>query len=234
MTEKPLMVVTMSVPPEKEPEFNSFYHHRFLPAMLHAAPEISSIRRYEESGVNGTLRWHNKQFLTVYELASEHVIAMADELFARPSLSDLMGEFKQWKNNHLRNFSRITLKHSWSHARTPVDGSFGSRPIFIWWHEMKAADDEAFQEWYENSYLPLQISDIPCWSACRRYASVGREQTRRMTVFEAPDEALLSRCLNDLRAGHRAQENFEWQRRVESSVIWQDAASYRIIYRRPG
>ena len=60
MAAKPIMVVTLSVPPEKEAEFDAFYHHRFLPAMLKDAPEVVSIRRYEELGVSGTLRWINK------------------------------------------------------------------------------------------------------------------------------------------------------------------------------
>jgi hypothetical protein len=231
---KPILLVAMNVPPEKESEFNSFYHHKFLPEMLNAAPEITSIRRYEESGTSGTLRWYNKQFLTIYELASDDVIDKVDELFERPSMVDLVGEFRQWKANHLRNFSRIVFRNSWSHARAAADGPFGGRPIFIWAHEMKSEMDQPFQEWYQNHYLPLQVADIPCWSACRRYESVGRDQTRRITVFEEPDDQLLQRCLNDLRAGHRVKENFEWQRRVEQAVLWQESGSYRIIYRRPG
>lgn len=234
MPAKPIMVVAMNVPPEKESEFNSFYHHRFLPAMLINAPEITSIRRYEEAGISGTLRWYNKQFLTIYELASEEVISKVDELFTRPALSDVVGEFQQWKTNHLRNFSRITYSNTWSHDRTPLDGAFGGRPIFIWAHEMKPEMDADFQQWYEESYLPLQVADIPCWTACRRYASIGKDPLRRLTIFEAADDATLARCLNDLRAGHRVWQNYEWHRRVEAAVLWQDAASFRIMYRRPG
>lgn len=65
------MVVSLSVPPEKEAEFNAFYQHTFLAAMLRDCPEIRSIRRYEEMGTSGTLRWYDKQFLTIYEMASD-------------------------------------------------------------------------------------------------------------------------------------------------------------------
>ena len=234
MAAKPIMVVTLSVPPEKEAEFNAFYHHKFLPAMLKDAPEILSIRRYEEAGINGTLRWYNKQFLTIYELDSEETVNKVDELFARPAVTDMVGEFQQWKTNHLRNFSRITYLNTWSHERQPMDGAFGSRPIFVWQHELKPELDEAFQEWYQKSYLPLQVADIPHWAAARRYTSVNREQTRRITVYEAPDDATLARCLNDLRADHRVWQNYEWHRRLEPAVLWQDAASFKIMYRRPG
>ncbi len=234
MPAKPIMLVTLSVPPEKEAEFDAFYHHRFLPAMLQDAPEISSIRRYEEVGVSGTLRWINKQFLTIYELESESVLDKVDELFERPALLDLVGEFKQWKANHLRNFSRISFLNSWSHERQAWDGPFGSRPILLWQHEMKAELDEEFQSWYQESYLPLQVADIPAWVACRRYQSVLKEPVRRLTIFEAQDEAGLSRCVSDLRAGHRVWQNYEWHRRVEAAVLWQDVASFRMIYRRPG
>lgn len=234
MDAKPIMLVAMHVPPEKESEFNTFYHHKFLPQILNAAPEITSIRRYEESHTAGTLRWYNKQFLTIYELESEEVIDKVDELFEQASMADLVGEFRQWKANHLRNFSRIFFRNSWTHARSSGDGAFGSRPMFIWAHEMKPELDLQFQEWYQNHYLPLQVADIPSWSACRRYESVGQEPIRRITVFEAATDELLQRCLDDLRAGHRVKENFEWQRRVEQSVLWQESGSYRIIYRRPG
>lgn len=234
MAAKPIMVVTLSVPPEKESEFNAFYHHRFLPAMLNDSPEITSIRRYEEAGISGTLRWYNKQFLTVYELASEFEVEKVDELFTRPAVADLVGEFLQWKTNHLRNFSRITYLNTWTHDRMPWDCPFGSRPIFIWQHEMKPELDDEFQEWYQESYLPLQVADIPAWAAVRRYASVNREQTRRMTVFEAADEETLNKCLNALRTGHRVWQNYEWHRRVEPAVLWQDATSFRMTYRRPG
>ncbi len=234
MPANPIMVVNITVPPEKVAEFDAFYHHRFLSAMLKDSPEILSIRRYEEAAISGTLRWYNKQFLSIYELDSEASIEKADEMFTRPSIADLVGEFKQWKANHLRNFSRITYLNTWSHERSAWDGPFGSRPIFVWAHEMKPELDDEFQEWYENCYLPLQIADIPGWTSCRRYTSVNHEQKRHLTVFEAADDANLTRCLNDLRAGHRVSENHEWQRRVQAAVLWQDAASFQIIYRRPG
>jgi hypothetical protein len=234
MPERPIMVVSLGVPPEKEAEFDAFYHHRFLPAMLKDAPDISSIRRYEEIGVSGTLRWINKQFLTIYELQSEEALASVDEMFTRPSLQDLVGEFQQWKNNHLRNFNRSTYLNSWTHERQAWDGPFGGRPFLLWAHEMKPEFDESFQEWYENSYLPLQVADIPGWSACRRYTSINREPVRRLTFFEAADDAALKRCTEDLRSDHRVRENYEWQRRVDQAVLWHDAASFRMIYRRPG
>ncbi|MBX9688498.1 MAG: hypothetical protein K2X27_17445 [Candidatus Obscuribacterales bacterium] len=234
MAEHPIMVVSLTVPPEKVSEFDAFYQHRFLPAILRESPEVKAIRRYEEAAVSGTLRWYNKQFLTIYELESEEALEKVDDIFTRPALVDLIREFQQWKNNHLRNFSRISYLNSWTHERSPLDGAFGSRPIFIWAHEMKSELDESFQDWYENDYLPLQVADIPGWSACRRYKSVKRDSLRRLSIFEAADDEMLNRCLEDLRSDHRARENYEWQRRVEQAVTWQDAASFRITYRRPG
>jgi hypothetical protein len=231
---RPILVVTLSVPPEKEAEFNAFYHHRFLPAMLADCPEIYSIRRYEESGLGGTLRWINKQFLTIYELESENVLDRVDDLFTRHTVQDLVLEFEQWQANHLRNFSRIAYLNTWSHERRPSDGAFGCRPFAMWSHEMKPEMDEAFQGWYENSYLPLQLADIPGWAACRRYASVGRNPVRRLTVFEAADEFSLNRCVSDLRLDHRVWQNYEWHRRVGQAALWQEAACFKIIYRRPG
>lgn len=233
MAARPIIIVSLSVPPEKEAEFDGFYHHRYLPTMLKSIPEIHSIRRYEESGVKGTLRWMNKLFLTIYELESE-ISEDIHELFACHASQELILEFQQWKSNHLRNFNCIAYLNTWSHERSPWDGTFGSRPFLMWSHEMKSDFDEEFQNWYEKSYLPLQIADIPEWSACRRYTSIHRDKTRRLTIFEAADEFTLNRCIGELRSDRRVWQNYEWQRRVEQAVLWQEISSFRIIYRRPG
>lgn len=229
-----IMVITLSVAPEKEGEFNEFYHHRFLPGILAAAPEISTIRRYEELNVSGSLRWYNKQYVTIYEFQNQKSIEKSDEIFQRDSIKDLVTEFGNWKTNDLKNFSRISYKPRWEHDRIPADGRFASRPFLLWSLEMKPELDAEFQEWYEQKYLPLQIADIPGWMACRRYTSVNRDQVRHLTLFEAPDENVLQQCLNDLRSLHRVGQNREWKRRLEPAVNWHDATSFRCIYRRPG
>lgn len=234
MYANPIMLITLSVAPEKEGEFNEFYHHRFLPAILNTAPEITTIRRYEELNISGSLRWYNKQFITIYEFANQDDVGKADEIFQRDSIKDLVTEFQNWKTNDLRNFSRVTYMPRWEHARMPADGRFGSRPFLLWSLEMKPEMDEEFQNWYENQYLPLQVADIPGWAACRRYTSVGRTPTRHITLFEALDESVLMKCLNDLRALHRTGQNREWKRRVDPAVEWHDATSFSCIYRRPG
>jgi hypothetical protein len=234
MDASPIMLITLSVAPEKEGEFNEFYHHRFLPGILASAPEVHTIRRYEEYNVSGSLRWYNKQYITIYELANPDVIEKADEIFQRTGMIDLVREFQSWKTNDLKNFSRISYVPRWEHQRKPIDGSFASRPFLLWSLEMKPDLDEEFQNWYETEYLPLQIADIPGWVACRRYTSVNRDPVRHITIFEAPDEIVLMKCLNDLRALHRVGQNREWKRRLEPAVNWHDATGFSCIYRRPG
>jgi hypothetical protein len=228
------MVVGLSVAPEQEAAFNEFYHHQFLPAMLRETPEILSIRRYEELGIGGSLRWYKKQFLTFYELAAETTAEQTDEFFKKESLKDVMAPFGQWKTKSLRNFTRITFEETWESERKAADGPFGSRPFFLWSIETKPDQDASFQDWYENQYLPLQIADIPTWTTVRKYRSIGKDPVRQLTCFEAADENVLSRCLSDLRAPHRVSANSDWQKRVEAAVSWQDASSFRPIYRRPG
>lgn len=234
MAENPIMIVNLSISPEEEAAFNEFYHHKFLPEMLKAVPQILSIRRYEELGIGGTLRWYDKQFLTLYELAPDTNLEKVDGFFALPVLHKVMEEFSAWKTKSLRNFSRITFRPRWTHERKAADGQFGSRPFFLWAHEMKPDLDRGFQSWYENEYLPLQIADIPSWSMVHRYTSVNREPVRHLTFMEAATEEVLIRCLTDLRAGVRISENYEWKKRVDAAVNWHDATSFRPIYRRPG
>lgn len=228
------MMITLGVAPEKEGEFNEFYHHRFLPGLLVSAPEVRTITRYEELNISGSLRWYTKQFLTIYEFTNEADISKADEIFKRDGLRDLVTEFQTWKTNDLRNFSRVNYLPRWQHERGCEDGRFGSRPFLLWSVEMKPESDEKFQDWYENDYLPLQIADVPGWSSCRRYSSSGREPRRHLTFFESQDENALMRSFEDLRALHRTTQNREWKRRVEAGVTWHDATSFRCIFRRPG
>jgi len=234
MEANPIMVITLSVAPEKEGEFNEFYHHRFLPRILTSAPEIASIRRYEELNVSGSLKWYNKQYVTIYEFANREGIERSDAIFQRTEMKDLVTEFGNWKTNDLRNFSRISYNPRWEHERIPIDGRFANRPFLIWSHEMKPQYDEQFQDWYENNYLPLQVADMPNWVAVRRYSGVNREPLRHLTLFEAADETTLMKSLKDLRALHRTSQNREWKRRVDAAVDWHDATSFTCIYRRPG
>lgn len=228
------MVITLGVAPEKEGEFNEFYHHRFLPGLLACAPEVGRITRYVELNVSGSLRWTTKQFLTIYEFEDEAGIAKSNDIFAREGIKELVTEFQAWKTNDLRNFSRVNYLPRWQHERNCEESGFGLRPFLLWSHEMKPESDDNFQDWYENDYLPVQLADIPAWSACRRYTSSGKEPTRHLTFFESQDENSLMRSFDDLRALHRTKQNREWKRRVEAGATWHDATSFRCIYRRPG
>jgi hypothetical protein len=235
MSANPIMVVSLSVKPDDEAAFNDFYHHQFLPHMLREVPQILSLRRYEEHGVGGTLRWYNKVFLTIYELAHDTDLNKVDDFFKLPSLKETMEVFGKFKTNSLHNFSRITYNQTWAHERKSWDGPFGNRPFLLWSLEMKPELDADFQHWYENEYLPLQVADIPAWAGARRYLSVNRDPVRHLTFFEAADESVLfNRCLIDIRAPHRNKANLEWQEKVEQAVTWHDATSFRQIYRRPG
>lgn len=198
---------------------------------MQASPELDSIRRYEEFGVGASLRWYNKQYLTIYQLVDEEAVTRADAIFQSAAVESVVKRFREWKEKSLRNFSRITFVQTWAHKRRTADDFSG--PFFLWQHEMKPELDADFQKWYQDEYLPLQIADIPTWSGCRRYTSHATEQVRRLTIFETADEPALARSEEDLRAPHRIQANYEWQRRVEAAVTWHDASSFRPILRLP-
>lgn len=223
--------MNFSVPPDLAPEFTRFYHHEFLPTVASESPEVANIRRYEEFGVGGSLRWYNKQYLTIYQLTDLQSTDKADLIFQRPGVKQVVGHFRDWKEKSLRNFSRLTFVPTWTHARNDGEPFLG--PFFLWQLEMKPEMDAEFQEWYQNKYLPLQIADIPTWRHASRYASRGAERLRHLTIFESAGEPELIRSIEDLRAAHRIQENYQWQRRVEAAVTWQDASSFRPIFRWP-
>lgn len=231
--ENPILVISFSVNPEAEAAFNSFYHRSFLPHLLSQSPEIVNVRRYEEFGTGGSLRWYNKQFLTIYQLAGSETIDKLNDIFERETVVDVVKEFRQWKEKSLRNFARISFANTWAHPRRSAGGAFAGRPFFLWQLEMKPQLDREFQDWYEQQYLPFQIAEIPTWSGALRYQSLDRETVRHLTFFQAETEGSLKRCLSDLRSAHRIEPNLEWQKRVDAAVTWQDATSFRPIFRWP-
>jgi hypothetical protein len=228
---RPLILVNFSVPQDVAPKFTAFYHHEFLPRIMEHSPDIHNIRRFEEFGVGASLRWYNKQYLTIYQLKDSDAVAQSDAIFQNAGVEAVVKRFREWKDSSLRNFSRITFVPRWTHKRQTADDFSG--PMFVWQHELKSEFDAQFQKWYQEEYLPLQIADIPSWSGCRRYISHGTEQTRHLTIFETTNEETLARAHEDLRSPHRIDANYEWQRRVEPAVIWHDATSFRPYYRWP-
>jgi len=227
-----LVLDGFSVSPASESEFNQFYHHEFLPKLEEASPEIANLRRFEEFALGGSARWYRKQFLTIYQLTDGTTAEQADAMFGKPEVKDVVLRFRERSEEVVSNFSRTTFLPGWCHARTNGQLHF-TGPMFFWQLEMKPELDAAFQKWYEQDYLPLQVAEIPTWAGCRRYKSVGTPQSRHLTVFETSDESTLSRSLQDLRAVHRIEQNLEWQKRVEPAVTWQDASTFRPIFRWP-
>jgi hypothetical protein len=225
------MLVNFSVPPDVTPEYTRFYHHEFLPCLMEHSPAIFNIRRYEEFGVGGTLRWYNKQYLTIYQMHEGTTAKDGDEIFQNPAVAGVLKRFKEWKEKSIFNFSRIMFERSWTHKRQDTEPFSG--PFFLWQLEMKPEHDLEFKRWYENDYLPLQVADIPTWASVRRYQSQGQTPVRHLTCFEAAHEPGLLRSIEDLRSNHRIEQNYEWQKRVEPAVSWHDASSFRPIYRLP-
>ncbi|MBX9692424.1 MAG: hypothetical protein K2Z81_08575 [Cyanobacteria bacterium] len=232
MQPNPLMIIALGVAPEKEGEFNEFYQHRFLPAVLASSADVVSIRRYEELTAPGTVRLQTKQYLTIYELDGVEALGRSDGIFQSEGMRDLVTEFQAWKNNDLRNFSRINYQPSWTHERGTPDGPFGARPLTLWSLDVEPDLDVDFNNWYEATYLPLQIADIPGWCAVRRYFSQNRDPKRFLTFFESADESALNRSVGDLGALHRVSQNREWKRRVERAAVWHEVMSFRCVYLR--
>ncbi len=231
MTANPIIVMSFGIAPEQETDFREFFQHRYLPELLQATPEITVIRRYEELCGLGSQNWYTRQFLTILELRSDKDIDKVDSFLARPQTSKI---FQEWKTDRLRSFHQAVYKNRWIHERQPADGAFGNRPFFFWAHELKPDVREALTSWYEDDYLPIHMSDVPSWSACRRYVSLGLETTRYLTFYEAADEPGLVRCTDEMRSSVRNSENEIFREKFGPGVSWQYIGSFKQIFRRPG
>jgi hypothetical protein len=231
---KPIMIVSLRVAPEKEAEFNEFYHHRYIPKLLEVVPEFTAARRYEEYGVAGSLKWFTKRFITVYEVASEAVLSQAVEGLSRPGREEERAEWGSWKAEYLKDVSRVAYRQTYAHERVPWDGPFGSRPFFMVTVEVKPDTEPTFRSWYEGEYLPKIMADVPAWAACRRYMSVDREPVHFHTIYEVQSLQDLEEAFALMRSPHRYSSNAAWDDWVGPAITAQDASSYRPIFRRPG
>jgi hypothetical protein len=229
-----LMLVSLRIAPAQEAAFNDFYHHRYLPALLRVAPEIEAVWRYEEFGVAGNLRWFNKQYLTQYLLKPGVSAAQIEEALERPGREPEKEEWARWRDAHLVDLERHCYREIYRHRREPTGGIFASRPFFRVSVETDPARTEAFDHWYHEEYLPKIMADVPAWVATRRYRSLDREPTRVHTVYEVESVAALDEAFSLMRAPHRYGSNADWDAWVGDAIRWQDATSFRPIYRAPG
>lgn len=237
MMTKTLILVSLRVDTEKEAEFNDFYHHSYIPKLMQIIPEIESARRFQEHNVDGTLRYYDKQFLTIYECASEEQAQKAlDAIKSRPGREKEKDEWQKWQTNHLRNVLSASLyTQCYAHPRTTWDGNFGSRPFFMVSVETRE-QEERFDNWYETIYLPKNLADVPTWAACRRYQNQTTKSIRKLTIYEAWDLAGLQHSLELMRAPHRLKENASWKQWDQGEnpvIIWEDATSFAPIFRYP-
>lgn len=83
-------------------------------------PEFVSARRYEEHNVEGTLRWFNRRFLTIYEFASESVIDQGLKGLGRPGRTREVEEWERWKTNHLSDVTSVVCRRGRRAGATPV------------------------------------------------------------------------------------------------------------------
>ncbi|RUR84935.1 DUF4286 family protein [Chlorogloeopsis fritschii PCC 9212] len=234
MVGKPLMTVSLRVDPEAEAGFNEFYHHVYIPRLLEVIPELISARRYEEYGVEGSLKWFTKQFLTIYEFGSEALIDTGIKALNRAGREAEKETWKRWGTNHLHDVRNITYRETYAHERVSWDGAFGSRILFIVTVEVKPEQEPEFRRWYEEEYLSKIMADVPTWAACRRYTSVNAVPTRYLTIYEAASQTELERSFALMRSPHRFGSNADWNSWVGRAITYQDASSFRPIFRRPG
>lgn len=238
MANQAIIIVSLSVDPEKEIEFNDFYHHYYIPKLIQIIPEINSVRRYQEHNVDGSIRYCNKRYLTIYECDSEENALRAMEAIKnRPGREQEQNEWKKWQTNSLRNVQHAAVyAERYAHPRSTWDGAFGSRPFFMVSVELSPDKVGAFDDWYENICLPKNLADVPTWAACRRYSTRDQMPARHLTIYEAWDLAGLQSSLELMRAPYRLRENAfwkEWDSGGDSAIIWEEAVSFKPIFRYP-
>lgn len=233
-----LIVVCLAVAPEDEAEFTAFYHHRYIPKLMSLFPEIASARRYVEHNVDGTLRYYAKQQMTLYQLREDaDATDVLAEFSTRSGREAERSEWAHWAKHRLHNLQPACVyRERYTHPRTPPNGGVFVGPFFMVSVETRPELKDRFEHWYERTYLPCNVADVPLWSGCRRYESVGRAPRRQLTIYEAADTTSLAGALEQMRAPHRMAENAswkDWDTGTDPAILDEDATSFRQILRYP-
>lgn len=229
MPASPLMIVSFTVDEAQQVEFDRFYQHEFLPKLLSIAPEIKNIVRYQADARKGAPK--SNRFFTVYELASVEALKLTDEIFARTALAAEMKHFQELKDKCLKDFSRTNYQVIYEHQR----GSnlhLGDRPVLFFSSAVEAAQVDAFRQWYQLSYLPRLLADVPLFSGCRRYSSE-RDKSggqRFITMLESATESSLAHAIDKMSLPHRQKENDEMQKWLDSAVSFTATETLRPIF----
>ncbi|MBP9091654.1 hypothetical protein KBI23_11530 [bacterium] len=248
----PLMIVSFSVEDSKQADFDRFYHHQFLPKLLSISPEIKNIARYQADSVVAANTVAG-QYLTIYELANSDALKQTEQIFERTGFAEELAQFRQWKESALKNFSRTSYQPIYEHERRVYNGHFGRCPMLFFSSAIKVQDSDAFRQWYQLSYLPRLMADVPSLSGCRRYAawtntsieasekassgkagsdkSANKEKAvQYITVMESIDELTLSHSIERMAVPHRSIENEGMQKWLDSAVSFTATNTFRPIF----
>lgn len=227
-----LYVVSVSVDPDHEADFNTYYHRDHIPAVFVECRNVNSAWRYEQFGVDGSLQWYDRRFHTLYTLEPGLNLEQLSRNGILAQDHPALASWRTWQS-HLHNVERAAYRVVYEHSRSPWDGPFGSRPFFLVIADISEQDEPDFARWYHQEYLPRNVAEVPTWAAVRRYESVGRERRRTFVVYEAWDQPGLARSLALMRGASRIGENLDWHR-WERVIAYQDAGTFRPIFRWPG
>jgi len=246
----PIMVVAFSLEQAKQAEFDRFYQHQYLPKLLSVAPEVKNIVRYQSDRAASTTASEAAagEFLTIYELASTESLKNTDEIFTRTGLAEEMAEFKRWKEQ-VSGFSRVNYQLTYEHSRRPAAGRFANQHLLYFTSEVLPEKVEEFRQWYQVSYLPRLMADIPGISALRRYSTwsgsapvdanakvtgkTPKPVGQFLTVMESADEVTLAASIERMAAPHRALENEAMQKWLDTAVKFTASNTYRPIFSLP-
>jgi hypothetical protein len=228
-----LMTVSLRLAPQDEAAFNDFYHHQYIPRLWENTSVFHSVRRFEEFGVAGSLRWFNKEYLTIYELKNGICPADVEAALEAPGREAEVLLWQQWKSSALKDCRREFFEEIYRHPREPFGGCFASRPFFRVSVQTKPTETVAIESWYHHEYLPKIMADVPTWAACRRYRSLDQNSTTAHTIYETENTDALQESFSLMRAPHRYQSNAQWDDWVEKAIFQQDATSFRPIFRFP-
>ena len=82
--------------------------------------------------------------------------------------------------------------------------------------KIKTEEEQAFKAWYEGTYIPKLLHEVPHFYNCRRYVGELDGERIYVTDYETTDEEL-DEAVAEMRSDARKEDNAEFYR-------WKDRA----------
>lgn len=186
-----IMLVDLSVDPDRRAEFDRFYHDFYIPEFVGAVPEVCTAIRYAQTGLPDESNQANAHFLTIYEILSDDCIESIETAIARSAHREASDQFKLWKQNGLTSFYRAFYRQMDKQVRRSADSCWNGQSLCVWQWRARPEVSTAHVISCVSNYAKQLMDRVHPVMAHHTYLRLDSDPRNFLTVFEVSDEVSL-------------------------------------------